>query len=70
MTKFSVDIQETKEYTYQVEAETADEAEQRAVEMWQNDETPDHEEAFAVFRLVRTWSFDAQVTNCEEITDG
>ena len=56
MPKFSVDIQTTHEFTYQVEADTAEEAEEAAKRLYENDSTPTHEEIF-----------DAQVTNSEEI---
>lgn len=56
MPKFSVDIQATTEYTYQVEADSAEEAEEAAKRLYENDSTPTHEEIF-----------DAQVINCEEI---
>jgi hypothetical protein len=56
MPKFSVDIQANIEYTYQVEAATAEEAEEIAKAMYGNDDTPEHSEVF-----------DAQITNCERI---
>jgi hypothetical protein len=57
MPKFSVDIQAATEYTFQVEADTAEEAEVLAMSMYNNaDEVPSHEEVF-----------DAVITNCEEI---
>jgi hypothetical protein len=56
MPKFSVDIQATTEFTYQIEADTPEEAEEAAKRMYENDSTPEHEEIF-----------DAQITNCEEI---
>jgi len=56
MPKFSVDIQCTTEFTYQVEADTLQEAEDLAMGMYMNDETANHEE-----------TFDASVTNSEEI---
>jgi len=57
MPKFSVDIQCTTEFTYQVEADTLQEAEDLAMGMYMNDETANHEE-----------TFDASVTNSEEIS--
>lgn len=57
MPKFSVDIQAATEYTFQVEADTAEEAEALAKSMYTNvDEVPSHEEVL-----------DAVITNCEEI---
>lgn len=56
MPKFSVDIQCTTEFTYQVEAAGPEEAQDLAMTMYIDDSTADHEE-----------TFDAQITNCEEV---
>lgn len=57
MPKFSVDIQAATEYTFQVEADSAEEAEATAMSLYNNaDEVPSHEEVL-----------NAVITNCEEI---
>lgn len=56
MPKFSVDIQAATEYTFQVEADSAEEAEATAMNMYNTDEVPSHEDVL-----------DAVITNCEEI---
>ena len=56
MPRFSVDIQATTEHTYHVEAATDEEAEEIAMAMYLNAETPEHED-----------TFDPHVTNCEKV---
>ncbi len=53
---YSVDIQVTEESTYQVQARSAAEAEDIAMRMYGDGETPNHES-----------TFDAEITNCEEV---
>ncbi len=43
MPKYSVDIQTTHEFTYQVEADTEKEAEVLAMRMYNNDDAPVNE---------------------------
>ena len=52
--KFSVDIQFTKEITYQVEAENPDEAEEIAMQMYAESEEPDHSEIVVGGAVVNT----------------
>ncbi len=53
---YSVDIQVTEESTYQVKARSATEAEEIAMRLYGDGETPNHES-----------TFDAEITNCEEV---
>jgi hypothetical protein len=57
MPRYSVDIQHTEEFTYQVDADNEDEACETALRMYRNGEKADHEE------IVGT----GEITNAEEI---
>ncbi|MFA6132381.1 MAG: hypothetical protein WC869_00040 [Phycisphaerae bacterium] len=57
MPRFSVDIQHTEEFTYLVDADTEEEAEEAALCLYRNGDEANHEEIVGA----------AEVTNCEEI---